>query len=260
MKRILNESINIGDTVNLYSELNEYPRSFIGQAKITNKLQDKTTAPQSIPYTKRPKKKYQIPARVKKIFSLEIPHFDKATLEFECNNFMKLVHSKGEQVIYNTKLFNNLTKEYCSTKTTFKLPDGLEFHDVPKADYSYSQGSSSTMGEGKKVIRLTESDLVRLVKKVLEEQFNRDVEYNNYDDERNDEMSNIDYDMDMRNNEITKSQLKDMINHYSEISCDGINQFNELEMYGRVPEWNIIYCLYYKGKSRSELFKKYKSM
>jgi chemotaxis protein CheY-P-specific phosphatase CheC len=99
-----------------------------------------------------------------------------------------------------------------------------------------------------------------VVKKVLEEQFNRDVEYDNYDDESNDKMSNIDYDMDMRNDEITKSQLKDMINHYSEISCDGINQFNELEMYGIVPEWNIIYCLYYKGKSRSELFKKYKSM
>ncbi len=112
----------------------------------------------------------------------------------------------------------------------------------------------------KKTIRLTESDLVRLVKKVLEEQFNRDVEYDNYDDESYDGMSNIDSDMDMRNDEITKSQLKDMINHYSEISCDGINQFNELEMYGRVPEWNIIYCLYYKGKSRADLIKKYKSM
>jgi hypothetical protein len=112
----------------------------------------------------------------------------------------------------------------------------------------------------KKTVRLTESDLVRLVKKVLEEQFNRDVEYDNYDDESYDGMSHIDYDMDMRNDEITKSQLKDMINHYSEISCDGINQFNELEMYGRVPEWNIIYCLYYKGKSRAELMKKYKSM
>ena len=58
MKRILSESINIGNTVNLYSEVNESPRSFIGQAKITNKLQDKTEPAQSIGIlAKKPTKK-----------------------------------------------------------------------------------------------------------------------------------------------------------------------------------------------------------
>lgn len=259
MKRILSESINIGDTVNLYSSKNESPNSFIGQAKIINELQDKTTAPKSIPYLKKGKKPYQAPGTITKIFSLQIPHFDKPTLEFECGQHFKFVHSKGSQTVHNRKLHNDMTKEYCSKKGYF-VPMGFEISDVPKADYSYAQGSSSTMAEGKKIIRLTESDLVRLVKKVLEEQFNRDVEYDNYDDKSNDDMSNIDYDMDMRNDEITKSQLKDMINHYSEISCDGISHSNEFEMYGKVPEWNIIYCLYYKGKSRAELMKKYKSM
>jgi hypothetical protein len=172
MKRILSESINIGDTVNLYSEANEIPRSFIGQAKITNILQDKTTAPQSIPYFKKPKKKpEQIRARIKKIFSLEIPHFDKPTLEFECGGYFKFVHSKGEQEVYNRKLHRDMTKEYCSTKTTFEIfPGGLQRWDVPKADYSSTQGTSSTMAEGKKVIRLTESDLVKIVKRIISEQ------------------------------------------------------------------------------------------
>jgi len=72
--------------------------------------------------------------------------------------------------------------------------------------------------------------------------------------------TNIDVEMDNRNKEITKSQLKDIIQNFSQINCDGISHVNEFELYGKRPERDIIYCLYYKGKSRADIMKKYKSL
>jgi len=72
--------------------------------------------------------------------------------------------------------------------------------------------------------------------------------------------TDIDAEMDNRNKEITKSQLKDIIQNFSQINCDGISHFNEEELYGKRPERDIIYCIYYKGKSRADIMKKYKSL
>lgn len=112
----------------------------------------------------------------------------------------------------------------------------------------------------KKIVRLTESELVRLVKRALNEQsaseFGKSVSepMDTYDD------VDISDQMDDRNTEITKSQLEDIIDNFSTINCDGISHFNEMDLYGKRPEHEIIYCLYYKGKSRADLMKKYKSL
>jgi len=114
----------------------------------------------------------------------------------------------------------------------------------------------------KKTIRLTESELIKLVKRVVSEQFN-DRFVDNYSTEMENDSDNwkdIGDKMDMRNNEITKNQLKDIIMNFSRIDCSNVNAFDGENLTSEIPERDIIYCQYYKGKSRADLMRKYKSL
>jgi len=67
--------------------------------------------------------------------------------------------------LYNSQLANELAKKFCAVSK-----GGTP---VPKRDYSMTnQEPAQAMTEGKRVVRLTEADLIRLVKKVLIEQSN----------------------------------------------------------------------------------------
>jgi len=106
-----------------------------------------------------------------------------------------------------------------------------------------------------KILRLTESELVRLVNKVLKEQFSGEMISRDFS-----EPEDTSFDYEKRNNEITKAQLKDIVMNFNKIDCDGISHFNELDLYGKRPERDIIYCLYYRGESRADIMKRYKSL
>lgn len=78
----------------------------------------------------------------------------------------KLYMGNSTQTLYNKKFTDELKSNFCSTSR-----GGMS---VGKADYASVDQSPSTMAESKKkVVRLTEDDLVRLVKKVLNEQSSR---------------------------------------------------------------------------------------
>jgi hypothetical protein len=74
--------------------------------------------------------------------------------------------------IYNDNLYDALVKKFCSVSRGGTT--------VPKADFATSDVESpesmtdQSMTEGKRVVRLTESDLVRLVKKVINEKSSLD--------------------------------------------------------------------------------------
>lgn len=75
----------------------------------------------------------------------------------------KLYMGNTSQTLYNKKFTDDLKLNFCSTSR-----GGM---GVGKADYASVDQNPSTMAESKKkVVRLTEDDLVRLVKKVLSEQ------------------------------------------------------------------------------------------
>ena len=105
-----------------------------------------------------------------------------------------------------------------------------------------------------KIVRLTERDLARIVKKVIQEQFPKEFKRDEPD------QTDLGQEMDDRNKEITKAQLKDIVMNFSKINCDDITSTNEFELFGKKPERDIIYCLYYKGKSRAEMMKRLKSL
>ena len=66
-------------------------------------------------------------------------------------------------VMFNDNLYDGLAKKFCS--------ESRGGTTVPKADFASVSGEvNAPMTEGRKVVRLTESDLVRLVKKVIKEQ------------------------------------------------------------------------------------------
>jgi hypothetical protein len=71
--------------------------------------------------------------------------------------------NKEVGVMYNDNLYDGLAKKFCSVSKGGVLVPGADFASV-------GTEKGEPMAEGKKVIRLTESDLVRLVKRVLEEQ------------------------------------------------------------------------------------------
>ena len=119
-----------------------------------------------------------------------------------------------------------------------------------------------------KIKHIQESN-IRLEKRMLSEQtpfgFKKPVDdYKDKVELSQNNSTNIDVEMENRNKEITKSQLKDIIQNFSQINCDGISHYNQHELYGngkrQRPERDIIYCLYYKGKSRADIMKKYKSL
>jgi hypothetical protein len=89
-------------------------------------------------------------------------------LHFDCATQVLYASYKGvSSRVYNLSFENTLKKTFCT-----KNPKGV---NVPKSDFvSTDKSTSSNMAEGKRVIRLTESDLVRLVKKVINEQNTQD--------------------------------------------------------------------------------------
>lgn len=69
------------------------------------------------------------------------------------------------EFIYNSQLANDLAKKFCAVSK-----GGTP---VPKRDYSMTnQEPAQAMTESRRLVRLTEADLIRLVKKVLIEQSN----------------------------------------------------------------------------------------
>ena len=65
-------------------------------------------------------------------------------------------------IVFNDNLFDALVKKFCSVSKGGTV--------VPKADFaSVGTETGEPMAEGKKVIRLTESDLVQLVKRIISE-------------------------------------------------------------------------------------------
>lgn len=84
-------------------------------------------------------------------------------LYYKCQGqYLYYVHYGTSKRTYSTNFVNDLNKTFCA-----KNKSGV---NVPKADYVSAGAAKPTgMAEGKKVIRLTESDLLRLVKKVLKE-------------------------------------------------------------------------------------------
>ena len=117
----------------------------------------------------------------------------------------------------------------------------------------------------KKVIRLTESDLIRIVRRVMSEQFSgeitREVPSNNIPLKRNrprykrfDSMGDDDnYDAEMSQRNSVISQLEDIIDNFESINCEGINAVSAEELWTERPEHEIIYCTSYRGKSKDDM-------
>jgi hypothetical protein len=120
-----------------------------------------------------------------------------------------------------------------------------------------------------KIIRLTESDLIRLVKRVIEEQAPESV----YDFDKEEKQR-----LSRRNNNNTPSmpekerlglenirdtvipQLKKIFHNFNKINCDELSSLGLSGDYNRggdfnekTPEYAIIYCKYYKGKTRNDI-------
>lgn len=89
---------------------------------------------------------------------------DNGTFKFYCDLPQLLVDRNGKlSQVYNKEFENDIRGEYCAIN-----PSGVS---VPRADYvSAGTPKPTGMAEGKKVIRLTEKDLGRLVNRVLNEQ------------------------------------------------------------------------------------------
>jgi hypothetical protein len=112
----------------------------------------------------------------------------------------------------------------------------------------------------KKIIRLTESDLTRIVRRAIKEQFNKEtldtIETPPSDDY---EMSSEE---DLRKNNLRDTvipQLEEIFHNFNKIDCENIGGY---EHYSKTPEYVQIYCRHYKGKTRSEihnLIKKHKT-
>jgi hypothetical protein len=98
-----------------------------------------------------------------------------------------------------------------------------------------------------KIIRLTESDLARLVKRVIKEQFRG--EFNRAKPSSMDRDS-VDIDFESMEKNSVINQLSDIIDNFESINCDGINNVSAEELYGERPEHEIIYCTSYRGKSK----------
>lgn len=65
-------------------------------------------------------------------------------------------------IVFNDNLFDALVKKFCSVSKGGTV--------VPKADFaSVGTETGEPMAEGKKVVRLTESELVQLVKRIISE-------------------------------------------------------------------------------------------
>lgn len=132
----VNKSSYVNKTVNLYKDKNE--TQLIRQVKI----KDVT-----------PKGKF-----IEISTNMVIPY------TYDCGE-LYLKPSAGEfYLLYNKKLTDKLKTDFCT-----KSSGGA---NVPKADFASNgqPAQGQTMAEGKKVVRITEKGLARLVNKVLNEQ------------------------------------------------------------------------------------------
>lgn len=50
-----------------------------------------------------------------------------------------------------------------------------------------------------------------------------------------------------------KRQIQDIIDNFDSISCDGVDLMSGESLFGERPERDILYCSYYKGKSKEDL-------
>ena len=57
-----------------------------------------------------------------------------------------------------------------------------------------------------------------------------------------------------------KKQIQDIIDNFDSISCDGVNFVSAESLLGEKPERDILYCLYYKGKSKEDLIQMLNSL
>lgn len=92
-------------------------------------------------------------------------------LRYHCNNptviygyNFKDVSKKPKEnfEFYSNKLTPKLQRDFCTKNST-----GVS---IPKATYTSAKTQTTNLAENKKPIRLTEADLVNLVKRVMEEQ------------------------------------------------------------------------------------------
>lgn len=175
MKKNINEqNVRVGETVNLYNKIDERPENFLVQAKISQFLPDMPSEGKTIQLKR--KRNVFFPGSIMKVFKLEVPGKSDAKLFFNCPYYQdsasfQYVADNNQQEVFNSALSGILTRQFCSEKK--QLSTGIipkrEKVTVPKASYSSTKVGGSPMAEGKEIIRLTESDLVRLVKRILSE-------------------------------------------------------------------------------------------
>ena len=90
----------------------------------------------------------------------------------------------------------------------------------------------------------------RLEKRVMSEQFLGEM--TNYE-----KMVSMDDDDDLDSETYEKnrviSQLKDIIDNFESINCEGISHVSVQELGDERPEHDLIYCISYKGKSKEDM-------
>lgn len=165
MKRLLREQM-VGKTVNFYSNKSETTLS--GQYKILN---IKTQGDQNVYLTissALPNSKSIEFGGLKKYYDNTINTFtenaDKFEVSIKCFDLspgFKDPHDNKK--IYNSKLEEDVRRNYCT-----KNKSGVT---VPKSDYTMTSNSNDqSLAEGKRVIQLTESELIKLIKRIIKEE------------------------------------------------------------------------------------------
>ena len=101
----------------------------------------------------------------------------------------------------------------------------------------------------------------RLEKRIISEQFSGEIpsydtpvkknepRYNALDSMDDDD----DYDAEMGQRNTVTSQLRDIIDNFESINCDGISAVSAQELWHERPEHDIIYCTSYRGKSKEDM-------
>jgi hypothetical protein len=104
-----------------------------------------------------------------------------------------------------------------------------------------------------------------LEERVISEQFSgeitREIPSNNTPVKKNkprynyldsiDDDDNYDAEMSQRNS--VMYQLRDIIDNFESINCDGINTVSAEELWHERPERDIIYCTSYKNKTKEDM-------